>query len=112
MSITLNSAARNNADWKTLFVFSDGETGDPIDFTGADISIEVWDDSCKRIDASTEDGKIAIIDLGKIELSISYTEMKNLRPGTYNIGGVYYLNGEMIDLFTGSLAVQRGYASI
>jgi hypothetical protein len=35
MSITLNSAATNSADWKTQFQFNDADSGDLIDFTGA-----------------------------------------------------------------------------
>jgi len=111
MSITLNSSTTNNADWKTQFEFKDGDTGDLIDFTGAEIAIEVWDDNCRRIRATTDD-EIAIISAGLIELTIPESQMKNLCAGSYNIGGVYELNGETISLFTGTLAIRKGYATV
>ena len=49
MTITLNASVTNSADWKTQFQFTDGETGDLIDFTGAKIEIDVKDfDGCRR----------------------------------------------------------------
>ncbi len=111
MGIILNSSAANNADWTTVFQFTDAETGDPLDFTGAHIEVEVKDfDRCKRIEASTTNGKIAITDLGTFELSVPYTEMKCLCAGAYNLGGLYQLNGETISLFTGTLTLIDGVA--
>lgn len=113
MAITLNSATPNNADWKTLFEFEDGETGDLIDFTGANIQIEVKDfDGCLRIEATTGNGKIAITGTGQFELTVPASEMQNLCAGTYKVGGVYSLNGETISLFTGSFSVSDGVARI
>jgi len=113
MSITLNSAATNSADWKTQFQFNDADTGSLIDFTGATIEIDVKDfDGCKRIQASTGNGKITIQSVGIFELDILASEMAGLCPGTYKIGGVYLLNGETIPLFTGSLSVIDGVATL
>ncbi|WP_291869641.1 hypothetical protein [Bradyrhizobium sp.] len=113
MSITLNTAVPNNADWKTQFQFNDGKTGDLIDFTGATIEIEVRDqDGGIRIEATTGNGKIAIISPGIFELTVPVLEMKNLCAGTYNMGGVYLLNGETISLFTGSISARDGIARI
>ena len=113
MTITLNSAATNNADWKTQFQFTDGETGDLIDFTGAKIEIDVKDfDGCRRICASTDNGKIAIISTGVFELDIPASEMQCLCPGSYQVGGVYSLNDETISLFTGTLSITNGVARL
>jgi len=113
MAITLNSAAPNNADWKTTFQFNDAETGDLLDFTGASIEIEVRDfDGCLIIEATTGNGKILITGLGVFELDIPSSEMQNICPGTYPVGGVYQLNGDTISLFTGALAVTSGVARI
>jgi hypothetical protein len=113
MSIILNSSTPNNADWKTLFEFTDAETGDLVDFTGANIQIEVKDfDGCLRIEATTGNGKIAIIGTGQFELTVAASEMQNLCAGTYKVGGVYLLNDETISLFTGSLSISDGVARI
>lgn len=113
MSIVLNSAQPNNSDWKTQFQFTDGDTGDLIDFTGADIEIVVQDlDHCHRITASTDNGMISIISTGVFELDVPASAMECLRPGSYEMGGVYTLNGETISLFTGSLSIINGIARL
>jgi hypothetical protein len=114
MSINLNSAATNNADWKTQFQFNDAETGDLIDFTGANIEIDVKDfDGCRRIQASTGNGLVTIQSNWHHRTRCSgATTMECLCPGTYQIGGVYSLNGETISLFTGSLAIVSGVARL
>jgi hypothetical protein len=113
MTITLNSSATNNADWKTQFQFSDSETGDLIDFTGASIEIDVKDfDGCRRISASIDNGKIAIVGLGTFELDVPAAEMACLCPGAYQAGGVYSLGGETISLFTGTLSIVSGVARL
>lgn len=113
MAITLNSSATNNADWKTEFQFTDGETGDLLDFTGAVIEIEVKDqDYCRKIEATIDNGMISIVGLGTFELSVPESKMRCLSPGTYYMGGVYSLNGEIISLFTGSLSIISGVARL
>lgn len=110
--ITLTSATANNEDWFTQCRFTNGETGEPLDFTGADIDVEVWDDRCRRIKASTGNGKIAIIALGIFEVTVPEAEMCQLCAGMYRMGGVYKLNGQTISLFTGSLSVINGIARL
>jgi len=113
MAITLQSAATSHRDWKTQFQFTDGDPtsasfGELIDFTGAFIAIAVEDQNgCQRILATTINGKIVVVSLGTIEMTIDDSEM-NLCAGTYNIGGYYQLNGETIDLFEGSLTIRKG----
>ena len=111
MGITLNGATTNNADWKTIFEFTDGDTGDLIDFTGAYIEVEVKDqDRCKRLEASTTNGMIVIQESGTFELTIPADKMRCLCPASYLIGGLYQLNGEIISLFTGTLSIIDGVA--
>lgn len=113
MTITLNSSAANNADWKTQFQFTDGETGDLLDFTGATIKVAVKDaDGCQRLTASTDDGKIAITGLGTFEMTVPASEMAGLCPAAYQCGGVYSLNGETISLFTGTLSIVSGVVKL
>lgn len=113
MAITLNSTITNNADWKTQFQFNDADTGDLLDFTGADIEIEIREhdhSNCwySRIQASTDNGLITIISLGIFELDIPALQMQCLWPKAYAMGGVYTLNGETISLFTGTLTIIAG----
>jgi hypothetical protein len=106
------SAATNNADWKTQFQFTDADSGELIDFTGAMIEIEVKDfDGSQKIEATTDNGKIVIQSTGIFELDIPASEMANLRPGSYKIGGRYVLSGETVSLFTGTISVIDGVAS-
>ncbi len=112
MAIRLDSSTANNADWKTQFEFTDSETGDVIDFTGANIEVEVKDQNrCRVIEATTSNGKITINDDGFL-LLIPASEMRCLCAGQYDIGGVYELNGETISLFTGTIAIRDGVARI
>lgn len=112
MAIRLDSSTANNADWKTQFEFTDSDTGDVIDFTGATIEVEVKDQNrCKKIEARTDNGKITINSDGFLVL-VPAEEMKCLCPGSYNLGGVYSLNGETISLFTGTLSIIDGVARI
>lgn len=113
MAITLNSAVTNNADLKTIFEFSDAESGDLIDFTGATIEIDIKDfDGCRRIQASTGNGKITIVSTGAFELDVPASEMQCLCPGSYPWGGVFLLNGETISLFIGTLGIIQGNARL
>jgi hypothetical protein len=111
MTIRLDSSTTNNADWKTQFQFTDGDTGDLIDFTGAYIEVEVKDqDRCRKIEATTSNGMIVIQSTGNFELTVPAATMKCLCPASYLIGGLYQLNGETISLFTGTLSVIDGVA--
>lgn len=113
MAVFLNAAATNSADWKTQFQFNDADSGDLIDFTGADIQIEVKDfDGCQLIEATVANGLIVIDSTGIFTLTVPASTMQNLCPGSYKVGGVYELNDETISLFTGTLSVVDGVASV
>lgn len=113
MSITLNSSATNNADWKTVFEFSYDDTGEAIDFTGATLKIDVKDQrGTLLIDATTDNGLLSIVDIGRVEMSIPASAMESLCPGTYNIGGVCRVDGVPISLFTGTVTVIDGVARL
>ena len=112
MAIRLDSAAANNADWKTQFEFTDADTDTLIDFTGATIEVEVRDDNrCLKIEATTDNGKITINSQGFL-LLVPASEMTCLCAGQYNVGGVYELNDETISLFTGTLSIIDGVARL
>lgn len=106
------STTTNNADWQVRFVFND-DSDQPIDFTGAYVEVEVRDqnnDNCKRIEASTSNGKLVITGLGTIDMSVPASEMANICQGTYNIGGLYQLNGATVSLFVGTVQILDGVA--
>lgn len=112
MAIRLDSSAANNADWKTQFEFTDSETGDVVDFTGATIEVSVKDQNrCQIIEATTGNGKITINSQGFL-LLVPASEMHCICAGQYNVGGVYELNDETISLFTGTLSVIDGVARL
>lgn len=112
MAIRLDSSTANNADWKTQFEFTDSETGDVIDFTGANIEVEVKDQNrCRVIEATTSNGKITINSQGFL-LLVPASEMRCLCAGQYAVGGVYELNDETISLFTGTLSIIDGVARL
>jgi hypothetical protein len=108
MSITLTSAETSSRDWNYQFEIDDEETGEPIDLTGAVISIGIFDQNgCQRITATMDNGKLSIDGLGIVSMRIPYSET-NLCAGTYDIGGYLQINGETLDLIEGSIAVRTG----
>jgi len=108
MGISITESAVSNRDWKAHVECTDEDTGDLIDFTGAFIAMAVEDSNqCQKILATTDNGKISIISLGIFELSIPYSEM-TMPPGSYDIGGYYQVNGEVVDILEGTMSVRRG----
>ena len=107
MPLTLNDNQVAKTDWIWQFQWSDEETGDPIDFSGAYIEINVKDfDGCLRIQSSTDNGNISIIDIGVVQLAIPNSQT-DLCSGTYKIGGFYTLSGLTLPLIDGTIAVER-----
>lgn len=108
MAVTFSAVETSNRDWTWQFSCTDEETGDAIDFTGATIVIGINDASdIEVISASTDDGKITLVDSGVIQLAIPYSET-NLEAGSYTIGGYYQLNDETLDLLSGTITVRKG----
>lgn len=113
MGINLRATATNNADWIMRLQIADAETGSPIDFSGAAIEIEVKDArGCRMLHGSVSDGKVTLPEVGVIEWNFLVTDMQNLCPGSYKMGGVYELGGATISLFTGDLTVIDGVARL
>lgn len=105
----------NKADWTVVLECTNGETGELIDFTDVEaVNIKVVDaDNCVRLNATLGDGiEVVPSELGRLEFSFAATEMKTLCPATYKIGGVYQLDGEVNQLFVGTLAIIDGVAEI
>jgi uncharacterized Zn-binding protein involved in type VI secretion len=108
--------ASNKADFVVDFSATDAETGDDIDFTGADVSIKIadlGDPTCIRYSATVGDG-IELTSSTVLELTIPAATMTSTFAcaGTYLIGGVYSLNGSTIQLFIGDFVVYDGIAAL
>lgn len=112
MAYITNFDASNKADFIVDFSATDAETGDDIDFTGASVDIRVRDENnCQRLEASIGSG-ITQPSSTVIELWFTADQMESLCAGTYSIGGVYSLNGQTIQLFTGTMTVYNGIAQL
>lgn len=111
MAYITNFDQSNKADWAFDVTAIDADTGLDIDFTGATIALAVKDENgCERLSATETDG----ITISTTTLSVSFTdeEMKVLCPGAYKVGMVYELNGETNQIFTGTVTIYDGVASI
>lgn len=102
----------NKADFIVDFSATDAETGADIDFTGAAISINIWQDGCSPI-ITTSIGNGITQPTGLVfELMITAAQMAALRAGSYRIGGIYTLNGSTIQLFVGDFVVYDGTTTV
>jgi hypothetical protein len=102
--------ASNRADFIILISATDADTGADIDFSVAsDITIEVNDlDGCQKMFASLANGKVTLPSSTILQCKFSRSEMVNLCPASYMIGGTYTSSGETDQLFTGSINVYDG----
>lgn len=110
--ISINFEASNKTDWIIYVEATDLETGADLDFTGASISVMIKDNGCTLLTASTGNGQVALPTTGTIQVQFTDANMKTLCAGTYHIGCVYSLNSETTQLFTGSVSVYDGIASL
>lgn len=110
MAFNTSFDASNKADFVADISATDSETGSDIDFTGATVTIEIWEENCNPIITATIGSGITQPTAYVLELTITATQMAVLRPGSYLIGGVYTLNGSTIQLFVGDFVVYRGLA--
>lgn len=101
----------NKADWAFDVTATDADTDEAIDFTGATISLVVKDENnCQKLSASVGDG--ITISTTTISVLFEDEDMKALCAGSYKVGMVYELNGETNQIFTGTVTVFDGVASI
>lgn len=113
MAYNTSFDASNKADFVVDISATDADTGADIDFTGAAVSIAISEtgERCyTRYSASIGNG-ITQPASTVLELTIPAATMKSFRPGSYQIGGVYTLNGATIQLLVGDFVVYDGIAS-
>lgn len=112
MAYNTSFDASNKADFVVDFSATDAETGDDIDFTGAAAMIKIVDVNCCQVITATIGGGITQPTANVLELTITATQMKALRAGSYRIGGVYSLSGSTVQLFVGDFVVYDGIAAV
>lgn len=79
-------AQSNRASWVFIGMITDLDDN-PIDLTLCKLVFAVrGKDSGPQLEASTDNGKITIVDLGKFRWFFTLDEMKRLCPGTYDTG--------------------------
>jgi hypothetical protein len=103
--------ASNSADWTIEISATDVETGEDIDFTGADVTLAVRDDSSQRLLATIGNG-IDLLEPTVLTVSFSKESLAQISAGSYRIGAVYEINGETNQLFVGTFSVYDGVVSV
>jgi len=76
----------NRASWVYIGELTDYDDV-PVNLSGCEIVFQVNDkDDGARLTASTANGKVTIIDVGKFRWFFTRDEMRGLEPGTYKTG--------------------------
>lgn len=87
----------NRASWTRSILVTDFDDN-PIDLTGCSIVIAVSDHcGVQRLVASTDNGKITIVDLGIFQWFFGSDEMRGLCLGTYDTGMVLWRDDDPSD---------------
>jgi hypothetical protein len=102
--------ASTRADWEYIVSLIDHETDEPLDLAGASILAELRDrrSGATVLSASTSNGRISAIDIGTFRILLSASDMRTLRADTYEIGGIYTLNGTTRQFIIGLLPILDG----
>lgn len=101
----------NRATWRDIIEISDSETGEMIDLTDARITMTVRDQNGgQRLTASTDDGSINVMNLGRAEFSFSKDQMSGLCAGSYSIGARVQreTEGDVEQILEGSVYIYEG----
>lgn len=110
MAAEVNFEVSNAADFVADISAKDVETLEDIDFTGAAVSIDIWQENYSaKITLSIGSG-IVLVSALVLEMTITAAQMAAFCPGSYLIGGTYTLNGSTIQLIRGDFVVYRGHA--
>jgi hypothetical protein len=112
MAYIINFDQSNKADWAFDISATDADNGTDINFTGALVTLTVKDENgCQRLTATIGSGITLILSL-TLEVKFTAAQMETLCPGAYKVGAVYSLNGEINQLFSGTVSVYDGVAQI
>jgi hypothetical protein len=112
MAYIANFDQSNKADWAFDISATDADSGVDIDFTGALVTLTVKDENnCQRLTASIGSGITQPTGL-VLEVKFTASQMEALCPGAYKVGAVYSLNGDINQIFSGTVSVYDGVAQI
>jgi hypothetical protein len=100
----------NRATFKRQYRLVDSETGDLLDLTDRTIVFEiVRPGDCRAVlSATTDNGKIVIVDLGIFEVTFDRSELTGLCPQTYNLGITVADDDETDQAIIGTIPIVGG----
>jgi hypothetical protein len=101
----------NKATWVNGFEIIDAETDEPMDLTGATITMKVRRLPCCStvLSGSTTSGELSIPALGCVDFRFEASQMSGLRSGTYDASILVERAGDTDQLFLGTVAVQESF---
>lgn len=105
-------ATSNREDFEAIFQLVDEDTGDLIDLTSASIEFDISEPGCRPlITATTDNGKITLVEDTTFRVAIPRSEMANLCAGQYDVGAMIENAGETRSFIIGALPVLDGRVS-
>lgn len=108
MAFITNFDASNRADFIADISATDADTGADIDFTGATVTIAIWEEGCSPKITATIGSGITQPSATVLELTVTAIQMAVFKPGSYLIGGIYAVGGTTTQLFIGDFVVYQG----
>lgn len=105
-------ATSNREDFEAIFQLVDEDTGDLISLTSASIEFDISEPGCRPIiTATTNNGKITLVEDTTFRVAIARSEMESLCAGLYDVGATVENEGETRSFLIGSLPVLDGRVS-
>ena len=105
-------ATSNREDFEAIYQLVDEDTGDPIDLTAATIEFDISEPGCRPlITATTDNGKITLVEDTTFRVAIPRSEMANLCAGQHDVGATIEHAGETRSSIIGALPVLDGRVS-
>lgn len=105
--------ASNRASWIREYEVVDDETGQLVDLTSISITFEVRDplDGTTVLSATTENGKITVIDTGTFQHNFTRDDMAKLCARSYEVGCTLADADDTVQFIIGTLPVLDGVVS-
>lgn len=114
MKIANLPAVTNREDFELFIRLRDADDGTEIaPETGDEFVFEVRDQcGCIRLSASTDNGKITVVDNAAIRIAFPRLEMTALPAGSYSYGFTFTRDGETSQPLIGALPVRDGIVPV